>query len=72
VIDELKKELRIDARRHSTKLVGKIIKTIPDDFRELVEEAVHQEVLYATMDGYRTTMRHLSETETDNDENFNR
>lgn len=66
-MDELKRNLKQDARRHSNKLVGKILGILPD-FPEIAADAIHQEVLYATLDGYRTTMKHQSEKETDNDE----
>jgi hypothetical protein len=62
---ELKRNLKLDARRHSNKLVGKIRAVLPD-FPEIAEDAIHQEVLYATMDGYRCTMKHQSETEEHN------
>jgi hypothetical protein len=56
---ELKRNLKLDARRHSNKLVGKIRAVLPD-FPEIAEDAIHQEVLYATMDGYRTTMQNIT------------
>lgn len=62
---KLKKTLKQDARRHSSKLVGKILGILPD-LPELAEDAIHQEILYATMDGYRKTMKYQSEKENQN------
>ena len=54
-MDELKEELKREARRHSTKLIKKIGQVL--DLPVLIKDSIHQEILYATMDGYRTTMR---------------
>lgn len=52
---ELKEQLKIEARRHSNKLIKKIdeVSKLP----AIAKDSIHQEVLYATMDGYRTTMK---------------
>ena len=54
-MDELKENLKREARRHSNKLVKKISQVI--DVPELIADSIHQEVLYATMDGYRATVK---------------
>ena len=54
-MQDLKEQLKRDARRHSNKLVKKIGAVI--DLPEIAADSIHQEVLYSTMDGYRTTMK---------------
>ncbi len=68
-MDELKQELKREARRHSNKLISKMEQVI--DVPLMVQDSIHQEVLYATMDGYRTTMKitRNGESENDNEEN---
>ena len=70
-MDELKLELKREARRHSSKLIKKMkqVITVPS----LVEDSIHQEVLYATMDGYRATMKTTrnGETNENNERNGN-
>ena len=55
-MDDLKSTLKQEARRHSKKLVKKICQVI--DLPEIAIDGIHQEVLFATMDGYRATMKH--------------
>lgn len=55
-MDELKQDLKREARRHSNKLIKKIMQVIPD-LPEIVVDSIHQETLYATMDGYRVTAK---------------
>jgi len=55
VMEELKLELKREARRHSNKLIKKITQVI--DIPDIISDSIHQEILYATMDGYRATMK---------------
>ena len=55
-MDELKLELKRESRRHSNKLLKKMSDVI--DVPELVQDRIHQEMLYAVLDGYRMTMKH--------------
>lgn len=55
---DLKEQLKIEARRHSTKLFKKIEELPEVSFPSIVMDAIRQEILYATMDGYRATMKH--------------
>ena len=55
-MDELKRQLKLEARRHSNKLVKKLKQVV--ELPDFVIDGVHQEVLFATMDGYRATMKH--------------
>ncbi len=54
-MDELKEQLKRDARRHANKLIKKLSQVL--DLPDLATDSIHQEFLYATMDGYRTTMK---------------
>lgn len=54
-MDELKQQIKRDSRRHSNKLIGKIKQVV--DLPDMVEDRIHQEVLYASQDAYRTTMK---------------
>ena len=64
-MEYLKEELKRDARRHSNKLIAKMEQII--DVPVMVQDSIHQEILYATMDGYRTTMKLTRNGETEND-----
>lgn len=71
----MKDELKQSGHRHATKLIAKIseVITVP----ELVQDAIRKEMEYATLDGYRITMRHnrnggRNDTEQDEDSRFNR
>ena len=57
-MDNLKEELKRESRRHSKKLIKHIDELIP--LPELVKNQIHQEVLYAVLDGYRATAKALS------------
>jgi len=54
-MDELKQELKREARRHSNKLIKKIGQVL--DLPDLVQDSIHQEVVFATMDGMRMTLK---------------
>jgi len=62
---ELKKQLNRDARRHSNKLIDKLSQVI--DMPDMAIDSIHQELLYATMDGYRTTMKQTRNGDLKND-----
>jgi len=62
-MDELKQELKSSARRHSNKLIKKIIQVYPE-LPEMAIDSIHQETLYATMDGYRETMKSVRNGDT--------
>jgi len=62
----LKIELKQSGNRHARKLIKKLLTVI--DLPELAHDSIRQEFEYATLDGYRLTMKHLSEMETDNDD----
>ena len=54
-MDDLKLELKREARRHSNKLIKKINAII--DLPELIEDRIHQEMHYTILDGYRAVMK---------------
>jgi len=65
----MKNELKQSANRHARKLIKKLaVLGLPD----LAHDSIRQELEYATMDGYRITMRHQSETETVNEQDEDR
>jgi len=71
----MKIDLKQSGNRHARKLIKKLSEG-GYDLPDLVHDSIRQEFEYATMDGYRITMRHQSETESDNDntdqDRFNR
>lgn len=69
-MEELKEQLKRDARRHSNKLI-KRVKEVTPSLPMLAIDSIHQEILYATMDGYRTTMKQNRNGEIQNDNNDN-
>jgi len=52
---DLKQELKSSAHRHTVKLLEKIEEIV--DLPAIAKDAIRQELDYATMDGYRITMR---------------
>ena len=64
-MQELKEQLKSDARRHSNKLVKKISQVVK--LPDIAADSIDQEVLYATLDGYRTTMKLTRNGEMQND-----
>jgi hypothetical protein len=55
-MQELKEQLKREARRHSSKLIARLGEVV--DLPSIAKDSIHQEVLYSTMDGYRATMKH--------------
>jgi len=51
----MKDELKQSASRHALRLIDKIAAVI--DVPEIVADSIKREMEYATMDGYRITMR---------------
>jgi len=67
---ELKSQLKREARRHSNKMIKKLTASgIP--LNPLAIDSIHQEFLYATMDGYRTTMKQNRNGDMQNDNTEN-
>ena len=70
----MKIDLKQSGNRHARRLIKKLSEII--DLPAVAQDSIRQECEYATMDGYRITMKHQSEKETDHDntyeENFNR
>jgi len=70
----MKDELKYSANRHARKLIKKLSAVL--DLPDLAHDSIRQELEYATLDGYRITMKHTqSEKETSNDDeepNYNR
>jgi len=64
-MDELKQELKREARRHSNKLIKKIGQVL--DLPDLVQDSIHQEVVFATMDGMRMTLKINRKGDTEHD-----
>lgn len=54
-----KEELKQSAKSHSRKLISNLSEVI--EFPRALHAAVEREVEYATMDGYRITMKHKGE-----------
>jgi hypothetical protein len=54
-MEELKSQIKRDSRRHSKKLITKLKQVV--ELPEIIEDRIHQEVLYASQDAYRTTMK---------------
>jgi len=52
-----KLELKYSARRHSNRLIEKMSEII--DVPDIVKDAIRKEVEYATLDGYRITMKSI-------------
>ena len=68
---QTKEELKQSGNRHARKLIAKLSEVI--ELPAMAQDSIRQECEYATMDGYRITMKSLSEKENDNaDEKFNR
>jgi len=61
----MKDELKISGNRHARRLIAKLDEIL--DLPQVAYDSIRKELEYATMDGYRITMRHQSETETVND-----
>lgn len=70
-MDELKIQIKRDSRRHSNKLIGKL-NSAGVELNELIEDRIHQEVCYASLDAFRATMKFQSEKETYDDDYENR
>ncbi len=66
----MKEELKQSANRHARKLTDKLMQVV--DLPDVAKDSIRQEMEYATMDGYRITMKYKTETETPDGENFNR
>lgn len=69
----MKAELKQSGNRHARKLIKKLSEII--DLPAVAQDSIRQELEYATMDGYRITMKHQTamEIEDEQDENrFNR
>ena len=69
----MKTELKQSGNRHARKLIKKLSEII--DLPAVAQDSIRQELEYATMDGYRITMKHQTamEIEDEQDENrFNR
>ena len=54
----MKDELKQSAVRHSHRLIDRISQVI--DVPEIVADSIRREIEYATMDGYRITMRNAT------------
>lgn len=54
----MKDQLKQSAIRHAERLIGKMSEVI--QVPEVIQDAIRKEVEYATMDGYRITMRHTN------------
>jgi hypothetical protein len=66
----LKEELKQSANRHARKLTDKLLQVVA--LPDVAKDSIRQEMEYATMDGYRITMKHKTATEMLDEENFNR
>ena len=57
-ISDMKNELKQTANRHAIKLVRKLreVMTLP----EIAEDSIRKELEYATLDGYRETMKYIN------------
>ena len=62
-IDQLKKDLRVEAARHANKLIVQISEIVP--LPEIAKRVILQEMIYTAMDGYRATARAISERDKD-------
>jgi len=56
----MKDDLEKSANRHAERLLSDLREVI--DIPKIAEDAIRREMGYATKDGYRITMRHLSNT----------
>jgi hypothetical protein len=54
----MKDELKQSAVRHSDRVISKITEVM--QIPEIVSDSIRREMEYATMDGYRITMRNLN------------
>ena len=54
----MKDELKQSALRHSDRVISKITEVM--QIPEIVSDSIRREMEYATMDGYRITMRNLN------------
>ena len=71
----MKTELKLSGNRHARKLIKKLSEII--DLPFVAQDSIRQECEYATMDGYRLTMKYQSEKEIgheqeDDQDRFNR
>ena len=57
----MKEELKNSAKRHAHRLIKKMQEL--EDVPSVVQDSIRREMEYATMDGYRITMKHISEKE---------
>lgn len=64
----MKDELKKSGYRHATRLIEKISEVV--DLPSVVKDAIRQEMDYATMDGYRVTMKHIRNGEEDEKSNL--
>lgn len=53
---QMKEELKQSANRHARKLIDKLSQII--ELPDVAKDSIRQEFDYATMDGYRITMKH--------------
>jgi len=60
-MEEIKKEVRASSKNHARKLMKKLeqIMDLPDP----AKDSIYKELEYASLDGYRITMRILNEDE---------
>lgn len=61
----MKDELKRSSERHSSRLISDLAEVI--DLPNIAVDRIRREVDYATMDGYRITMKHNTEKDKDND-----
>jgi len=67
----MKAELKQSGNRHARRLIKKLSEggyNLP----ELVHDSIRQEFEYATLDGFRITMKHKTEKEMEDEENESR
>lgn len=62
----MKTELKQSGYRHATKLIAKMSEII--DVPEIVKDAIRIEMEYATLDGYRITMRNTRNGDRNDDQ----
>lgn len=62
----MKIELKQSGNRHSRKLIQKLLEIV--DLPAVAQDSIRQELEYATMDGYRITMKYNRNGETNDQE----
>lgn len=66
----MKTELKQSANRHARKLIQKLSQVL--DLPDMAQDSIRQECEYATMDGYRITMKHNRKGDHNDDDRYNR